>query len=244
VNGTGTTSTRPPRRLGRFLPLLLLLLLAAAVFALGLDDYLSFEALAEHRAALLAFVAAHPLAAPALFWLVYLAAVALSVPGAVWLTLASGFLFGTLLGGLIAITAGTLGAIAIFLIARTAIGDVLKRKAGPWLGRMERGFNENALSYLLLLRLVPIFPFWLVNIAPAFLGVPLRTFALATFVGIAPATMVFAGIGNGLGAVFEQGGRPDLGVIFRAEILLPLLGLALLALVPVAYKRWKGRPAP
>lgn len=236
--------TAPARRAGRlrrFLPLLILLLLVAAVFALGLDDYLSFEALAEHRAALLAFVAERPVLAPVLFCLAYMAAVALSIPGAVWLTLASGFLFGTLVGGLIAVIAATLGAIAVFLIARTAVGDLLKRKAGPWLARMERGFRENALSYLLLLRLVPIFPFWLVNIAPAFLGVPLGTYALATFVGIAPATMVYAGIGSGLGAVFEQGGRPDLGVILRPELILPLVGLGLLALLPIAYKRWKAR---
>ena len=237
--------TAPARRAGRlrrFLPLLILLLLVAAVFALGLDDYLSFEALAEHRAALLAFVADRPVLAPVLFCLAYMAAVALSIPGAVWLTLASGFLFGTLVGGLIAVIAATLGAIAVFLIARTAVGDLLKRKAGPWLARMERGFRENALSYLLLLRLVPIFPFWLVNIAPAFLGVPLGTYALATFVGIAPATMVYAGIGSGLGAVFEQGGRPDLGVILRPELILPLVGLGLLALLPIVYKRWKARP--
>ncbi|HET6467864.1 MAG TPA: TVP38/TMEM64 family protein [Geminicoccaceae bacterium] len=237
--------TAPARRAGRlrrFLPLLILLLLVAAVFALGLDDYLSFEALAEHRAALLAFVAERPVLAPVLFCLAYMAAVALSIPGAVWLTLASGFLFGTLVGGLIAVIAATLGAIAVFLIARTAVGDLLKRKAGPWLARMERGFRENALSYLLLLRLVPIFPFWLVNIAPAFLGVPLGTYALATFVGIAPATMVYAGIGSGLGAVFEQGGRPDLGVILRPELILPLVGLGLLALLPIVYKRWKARP--
>lgn len=225
----------------RFLPLLLLVALIAAAFAFGLDRYVSFDALAQNRASLLAFVDRHPLTAPLLFALIYAAVVALSIPGASTMTLAGGFLFGTFLGGLVTVAAATLGAVIVFLIARTALGGVLRDRAGPRLARMEAGFRENALSYLLVLRLVPLFPFWLVNVAPALLGVPLGTYALATFIGIIPATFVYAGIGNGLGTVFDEGGTPDLALLLKPQFILPLLALALLALVPVAYKRWKAR---
>ncbi len=117
----------------------------------------------------------------------------------------------------------------------------LRRRAGPWIGRLEAGFRENALSYLLVLRLVPLFPFWLVNLVPAFLGVPLTTYALGTFVGIIPGSFVYASVGNGLGAVFDAGGTPDLTIIFEPEILLPIIGLSLLALIPVVYKKFKGK---
>ena len=165
-------------------------------------------------------------------------------PGGLVLTVTAGFLFGTLGGGLTAVVGATLGAVAVFLIARTALGEPLRARAGPWLGRMEAGFRENALSYLLVLRLVPIFPFWLVNLVPAFLGVPLATYALGTFLGIMPATFVFASVGSGLGAVFDRGEEPDLGLVFEPRVLLPLLGLAVLALpYPPLYKRWRQRQA-
>jgi len=119
--------------------------------------------------------------------------------------------------------------------------EVLRRRAGPWISRLEAGFQENALSYLLVLRLVPLFPFWLVNLVPAFLGVPLTTYVLGTFVGIIPGSFVYASVGNGLGSVFDAGGAPDLTIIFEPEILLPIIGLSLLALIPVAYKKLKGK---
>lgn len=225
----------------RLLPLLIVVGLIVLAFALDLDEQLSFESLRANRAALLALVAERPALAALGFVAIYATAVALSLPGALILTLAGGFLFGTVLATVLVVVGATLGACAIFLIARSALGDLLRAKAGPWLGRMEAGFRRDALSYLLVLRLIPIFPFWLVNLVPAFLGVPLSTFALATFVGIIPGSLVYASVGAGLGAVFEQGGTPDLGIILQPEILLPLAGLALLALAPVAYKRWAGR---
>lgn len=224
----------------RLLPLGVVAALIVTAFALGLDDYLSFASLRANRAALLALVAERPGLTAVGFVLVYAAAVALSLPGALILTLAGGFLFGAALATVLVVIGATLGACAIFLIARSALGDLLRAKAGPWLGRMEAGFRRNALSYLLVLRLIPIFPFWLVNLVPAFLGVPLSTFALATFVGIIPGSLVYASVGAGLGAVFEQGGTPDLGIILEPQILLPLVGLALLALLPLAYRRWRG----
>jgi uncharacterized membrane protein YdjX (TVP38/TMEM64 family) len=226
----------------RWLPLLLLLVALALVYGTGLHRQLSLETLRTQREALQGFVAARPLAAPLVFVLAYAGAVALSLPGALFLTLAGGFLFGTLLGSVLSVTGATIGAVAIFLVARTALGSSLRDRAGPWLKRMEAGFREDAFSYLLVLRLIPLFPFWLVNLVPAVLGVRLPTFALATLIGIIPGSLVYTSVGNGLGAVLDHGGEPDIGLILKPQVLGPLLGLAALALLPVLYRRWKARP--
>lgn len=239
------TAARPMTPTGtgwlrRLWPLLALAATVALVFALGLDRYLRLEVLQQNREQLLDLVARRPVATALVYLAIYAAAVALSLPGAVILTLAGGFLFGTAVASGLVVIGATLGACLVFLIARTALGDALRARAGPWLSRMEAGFARNAFSYLLVLRLVPLFPFWLVNLVPAFLGVPLGTFAAATLIGIVPGAVVYASVGAGLGAVFDAGGTPDLGLILQPRVLLPLLGLALLALVPVAYRRWKG----
>lgn len=215
-----------------------------AVYASGLHRYLSLDQLALHYDTLRAWAERHPVLAPLMFGAVYAAAIAVSVPGALVLTLTAGFLFGTWIGGLVAVIAATLGATAIFLIARTSLGEPLRRRAtGAGFQRMQEGFQADALSYLMVLRLLPLFPFWLVNLVPAFLGVPLRTFVLATAVGMLPGTLVYASLGNGVGVLLAMGEEPDLGIIFRPAIFGPLLGLAALALLPVLYKRWKARTA-
>ncbi|HEX6979857.1 MAG TPA: TVP38/TMEM64 family protein [Alphaproteobacteria bacterium] len=225
----------------RWLPLLALALGCATFFVLGLHRYVSFDMLARHRGELAAWVAAHPLLAPLTYILVYIAIVAFSLPGGAVLTITGGFLFGTVFGAFYAVLGATVGAMVVFVAARTALGDVLRARAGGAIKQMEEGFRRNALSYLLVLRLVPVFPFFLVNLVPAFLGVPLRTFFLATFIGIIPGALVYASVGNGLGAVLEAGEAPDAGIIFRPAILLPILGLAALALVPVLYKQRRGK---
>jgi uncharacterized membrane protein YdjX (TVP38/TMEM64 family) len=223
--------------LKRFLPLAILVLAIVVVLTSGLDDYLSFEQLSQNRAQLLAFVDRHAFLAPLLFMVVYAAVIALSIPGGAVLTMAGGFLFGVALGTLYVVIAATVGASLVFFAAKTALGDSLRRKAGPWMRRMEDGFRENALYYLLFLRLIPVFPFWLVNLVPAFLGVRFPTYVGATLVGIIPGTLVYASVGNGLGAVFDAGQSPDFGIIFRPAIILPIIGLAVLAILPVAYKK-------
>jgi uncharacterized membrane protein YdjX (TVP38/TMEM64 family) len=132
-----------------------------------------------------------------------------------------------------------LGAILLFLAARHALADYFHVKAGPWMRRMEEGFRADAFNYLLFLRLVPVFPFWLVNLVPALLGVRLPTFASATAIGILPGTFVFCLVGNGVGQVIAEGRMPDLGIIFEPVVLGPVAGLALLALVPVAVRRFR-----
>jgi uncharacterized membrane protein YdjX (TVP38/TMEM64 family) len=225
----------------RFLPLAVLAAGLVAFFALGLNRYLSLSALADNREALLAWVQRSGALAPLAFIAVYAVAVATSVPGGAVLTIAGGFLFGTVLGTVYAVIGATIGAIAVFLAARTALGDPLRARAGPWLRKMEDGFRDNAVSYMLVLRLVPLFPFWLVNLVPAFLGVSFASYAATTLIGIIPGTAVYASVGNGLGAVVDAGRMPDVNLLTDPEILLPLLALSLLSLVPVVYKWAKAR---
>jgi uncharacterized membrane protein YdjX (TVP38/TMEM64 family) len=237
--GSATSANANSRgRISRWLPLAALAAGSVAFFAFGLHRYLTFETLAANRAGLLAWVAARPVLAPLAYIAVYIVVVAFSLPGATVLTVAGGFLFGIVAGACYAVVGATAGAVILFLAARTALGDMLRAKAGGAIKRMEEGFRADAFSYLLVLRLVPLFPFFLVNLVPAFLGVSLGVFAAATFLGIIPGAFVFASVGAGLGAVFDAGEEPDLGILFTPRILLPIAGLAVLALVPVAYKYW------
>jgi len=239
--GTSGATARGGWTARRALPLVVLAAGLALFFALGLDRYLSFEALHENRAWLVAQVRTHGALAIPVFMVIYAVTVAFSIPGGAILTITAGFLFGTLVATVAAVVAATIGATAVFLAARYACADVLRAKAGPALRRMETGFRENALSYLLVLRLIPLFPFWLVNLVPAFLGIPLRTYVIGTFFGIIPGTLVYASLGNGLGALLDAGQTPDLRILFDIEILGPILALAALAMLPVIYKKVRAR---
>ena len=225
----------------RLMPMVALLLALLLAFAFDLHHYLSFDTLKAHHQALKQFVDTRPVATALAFVLIYAGSVAISLPGAIFLTIAGGFLFGLWLGSLLAVVGATTGAVCVFFVAKTSLGDSLKSSAGPWLKRMQGGFNENAISYLLVLRLVPIFPFWIVNVVPAFLGMRPRDFILATFFGIIPGSLVYSSVGNGVGSLLSAGKEPDLGLILQPSVLGPILGLAALALLPVAYKHIKRR---
>jgi uncharacterized membrane protein YdjX (TVP38/TMEM64 family) len=227
--------------LRRWLPLALLAAAAGLAIAIDLHRQISFETLRDSRFVLRDWVDGRPFLAPLAFVATYVAVTAVSLPGATMMTLAGGFLFGTVAGGAYAVTGATLGAIAVFIAARGVLADRLRRRAGGALARLEDGFRRDAFSYLLVLRLVPLFPFFVVNLAAAFLGAPLRHFAAATLIGIVPGTLVFAAVGNGLGAVFDAGTEPDLSIMLSPPVMGPLVALALLALVPVAYRRFAGR---
>ncbi|WP_119302314.1 TVP38/TMEM64 family protein [Dongia deserti] len=203
----------------------------------GTLDYLSFAELARNRDWLADRVKELGVAAPIVFVLVYALCTAFSLPSALLLSTLSGFLFGTWLGGLVNVVGATLGATVVFLAARTALGDLLRSRAGPFLRKLEAGFREDELSYMLVLRLVPLFPFWLVNLALAFLGVRLSTFVIGTLVGIIPGAWVFASVGTGLGAILDSGGTPDGSALLKPQVLLSIIGLVVLALIPVIYKR-------
>ncbi len=236
---TDRPGTSPRITWKRLIPFLVLLAGLVAFFALGLDDYVTVEALRDNREFLLASVERYGVLAGLAYMLIYATAIAFCVPGGAVMTIAGGFLFGVKLATVYVVIAATLGATVLFVVVKHAFGDPVRARMRPWLGRMEDGFNRDAFSYLLFLRLIPLFPFWAVNLVPAFLGVRLGTYVAATLIGIIPATFIFAGLGNGLGAILDAGGTPDLAIVTKPEILLPIAGLALLALLPVAYRRYK-----
>ncbi|HHH36979.1 MAG TPA: TVP38/TMEM64 family protein [Gammaproteobacteria bacterium] len=207
----------------------------AAFFLLDGDRYLTLEALKSHRDALLAFTRAHYALALAAGLVIYAVATALSVPGATVLSLAAGLLFGRWMGTALILAAATLGAVLVFLAARHLFAEAARRRMGPLARRLSEGFRRDAFHYLLFLRLVPVFPFWLVNLVPAFTRMSLRSYFLATLLGIAPGSFVFANLGQSLGRIER------LDQLLSGETLLALGLLGLFALVPVLVKRL--RPA-
>ncbi|HXV30078.1 MAG TPA: TVP38/TMEM64 family protein [Sinorhizobium sp.] len=229
----------------RFVPFALLIAGGVAGYALGLQRYMSLSALVDHREALSAYVGAYPVRSGMAFFVVYVAAVVFSIPAAWVLTMSAGFLFGCLAGGAIAILAATLGASLLFLAARGALGDLLRRRAGRLPERLAEGFRRHAFHYLLILRLAPIFPFFIVNIAPAFFDVKLRTFAIATLLGIVPGAFAYAWLGCGLDEVVAHaaasGRALSLSDFATRHISLALLLLALIAALPLAYRRIQSR---
>lgn len=243
----------------RLAPSAAVLALMALAYAFGFHRYLTLQSISENRAALETFTAQNWLLALAVFMAVYIAAVALSFPGAAILTVLGGLLFGWIVTGLAVVASATLGAVFIFVVVRTALGGVVIRKAGPMLGRISTGFARDAFSYLLFLRLVPLFPFWLVNIAAGVANVRLRSFVSATAIGIAPATFTFAYLGQGLDSVLkaqqaaraaciaEKGERAcpqtfDPGLLVTSELMIAFAALGILALVPAALHIWRPRP--
>lgn len=226
-------------RLVRWWPLAALILGLGLFLALRLDRYVSFAALKEHRTLLLDLIDRHLVAMSAGFLAFYVVSVAFSLPIATVLTISAGFLFSQALGMVLVVIGATAGATLVFLAARTAFGDGLRRRAGPWLARMEAGFRENAFFYLIVLRLVPLFPFVVVNLVPAALGMSVRDYVLATLIGIVPGSFVFTSVGAGLGSVFDAGGDFSAKGILTPQVVVALLGLACLALVPVVYKKFK-----
>lgn len=233
-----TSGKGRPGGIARRLPLIVILV-AAAIGAFTLRDTLTFEALRDNRDALLAFRDAHYATTVLLFMLAYVAIVAFSLPGATIATLTGGFLFATFPGALFNITAATIGATLIFLAARWGLGERLAARMEAGEGTVKRikdGIDENQWSMLFLIRLVPAVPFFVANLVPALVGVPLNRFVISTFLGIIPGGVVYTSVGAGLGQVFERGETPNLGIIFEPHILLPLLGLCVLAALPILIK--------
>ena len=242
----------------RWAPLVILLGGIAAVYASGLHKYLSLSTIAGNRDALMEFVAGNSVLAAVSYVLIYIAAVAFSLPGAALLTILGGFLFGWLFGGILTVIAATIGAIAIFLVTRTALGDALARRAGPWMEKLSGGFREDAFNYMLFLRLVPVFPFWLVNIAPAVAGVGLATYTLTTLIGIIPGTFAFSALGSGLDSIITEQQSVfqscvadkgtancelalDAGALVTPQLLAAFSALGVVSLIPVVMKKLRAR---
>lgn len=225
----------------RFAPMALVLLALAAFFALGGPKYVNIDTLRDNREALATFVDGNLVMAIAGFIALYAVLVGISFPGASILSVFGGFLFGTLTGGFAIVTGATIGATLIFLAARYAIGDALSKKAGPYMQKFEAGLKENEFSYMFILRLIPLFPFFIVNIVPALFNVKLRNYVITTFLGIIPGSFVYASVGAGVGAVFDAGDDVKLsGLMTQPQILGPIIGLIVLALIPIGYKKFQA----
>ena len=253
---SGTSPATGWNRLRRFIPLAAVATLAVLVLAMGWHRELSLENLVRYRAVLDSVVTAHGMGAVAAFVALYIAVVALSIPGGLFLTIASGILFGTVTGALASMIGATVGATAIFLIAKTAFGEHLLRRAGPMAARLAEGFREDAFSYMLFLRLVP-FPFFVINLVAALAGVRLVPFVAATAIGIVPAAIALAFLGAGIdSAIMAQeaayraclsAGGANCALDFSVKTAITpkligaLLALGCAALIPVAVKRMRAR---
>ena len=230
------------KALKRLWPVAALIVAVAALVAFGPDNAAVFATLRAYREAIGVLIVEYAVLAGLGYMVIYAVAIAFSVPGGAMMTIIGAFLFGWQLAAVYVVFAATIGATALFLIARTAVGNRLHERAGPWMQKMEAGFQENALWYLLMLRLIPLFPFFVVNLVPAFLGVTLRTYVIGTFFGIIPGTTVFALAGSGLASVLaNEGAEFDLSSVLTPEVVAALIGIALLALIPVIYKKVQAR---
>ena len=228
----------------RYAPIAVVIGALGLGYALGLDEYFSLTYLAEVRESLQATVQNNLLVSSLAFLGIYAAATAVAFPAASVLTVVSGFLFGWVLGGALTAVAATLGATALFLAASTAFGDTLRRKAGPKVRALAEGFEKNAFSYLFALRLAPVFPFFVINIAPALFGVKLRTYVTATFFGILPGTFAYAYLGEGLDSVLAaaaaSGTTPSVADLVTPQITIAFLALGAVALIPTIVRKVRG----
>ncbi len=241
-------------------PLMALVGVMIIAYLMGWHKYLTIKTLAENREFLGQFVRENWLLAIIAYAAIYIVTTALSLPVGSILTVIGGFLLGWLLTGLVTVFAATAGATLVFIIAKSTLGEFLRRKAGPFVKKLTAGFNQDAFGYLMFLRLVPVFPFWLVNIAPALFGVKLRTYLITTFLGIIPGTFAIALLGSGLGSVIDkqreiynvcvvQKGADacvfdiSLGALLTPQLLAAFAALGFVALIPVAIKRWKAHTA-
>ena len=220
----------------RFLPLLLIAALFVGLVASGELHRLSLSDLAQHREALARFVQLHPIASLAGYVGAFVLVIVACVPGASVATVAGGLLFGPVVGGSAALAGMLIGSSIVFLACRTAFGDWAARRAGPTVARLEAGFSRDAFSYLLALRLMPVAPVFMVNLAAGLVRVRLLTLLAATAIGSAPSSFIFAGLGAGLGRVLHGRVRADLSLLLRPDIALPLTALAVLALSPVVWR--------
>lgn len=219
---------------------------AAVLGFIFLRDYLSFDVLRENREALLVWRDENYLLAAVSFVALYIVIVAFSLPGAAIMTITGGFLFGLIAGPVLAIMGASIGAMGLFLAVRVGLGDMLASRmdaSGGRIAKIKKALNDNEISVLFMLRLIPVIPFFLANVLPAFVGVKFRNFALTTVLGIMPGCLVYSSVGNGLGRVFARGETPNFGIIFEPQILLPILGLAALAALPIIIKAVRGGSA-
>lgn len=232
---------RSMQRLRQVMVLVILAAVLGAWFFFDLGDWLSFEQLAERSQDARAALDARPVKITALFFVSLVLVTLFCIPAVAILQIFSGFLFGPLAGTLVSILAQTLGGALAFLIAGHTFRESFARLIGPYLGGLEAGFQANAFTYIVTLRMTPVMPYWVVNIAPSLLGVRFRPFVLGTLVGAIPLTFVYATFGAGLGEVIEAGGTPELADLLTPKAIGLVIVALLFALAPILLRRFMGR---
>lgn len=233
---TGLTKSGTPG-IGKIVLVASMAAVVAAFFFLDGDQWLSLEALKTNRDRLLAYTQEHYLQAVVIFILLYCLQTALSLPGAALFTLAGGFLFGTLAGTFYVNLGATTGAVLAFLAARYLLHDWVEAKFGHRLRPFQDGFSKNSFGYLLSLRLIPVFPFFVINLLSGLTRISLGTFVAATAIGIIPASLIYTYTGRQLGTV------NSLGEIASPQVLLAFTLLGLLAVFPILYRKFAGKRA-
>jgi uncharacterized membrane protein YdjX (TVP38/TMEM64 family) len=216
----------------KLIPVLVIITAIALAYIYDLHHLITLQNLQERKEDLREFVDHHAVFAPFLYIAAYIVTVSLSLPFASLMTLLGGFLFGLWAGTLYVAIGATIGAVIIFLITRSAFGDTLRAKAGRLYKKIEPEMRENAFSYLLFLRLVPLFPFFLVNIVPALFPISLRAFLIATFIGILPGTFVYVNLGQTLGDIESLSG------LVSWQTLGAFVLLGIFAMIPTFYKKF------
>jgi uncharacterized membrane protein YdjX (TVP38/TMEM64 family) len=240
--GLAQTPERRRMRLAlRFGPALLVVVAIVVLLRSGLLGRISIDSLKAHHGELIAFVHAHPGESLLIYLAVYVTSIALSLPTALILTLTGGFLFGPWLGGGTAAVGCTLGATIVFLITRLTAGDAVEGRTGPRVRALAEEIKKDAFFYLLTLRLIPVMPFWLTNVAAGLIAIRVSTFFTATLIGILPVAVIYAGVGSGLGSLFDSGQPFSLHSLITPRVLLPLIGLAVLSVLPILYQRRRSR---
>ncbi|WP_396272533.1 TVP38/TMEM64 family protein [Hyphomonas sp.] len=235
-------TSKPTALWVRLWPVYVILIGLGLALSQGWHEYLTLDSLSANAVSLDAMVRENFLIVFALYILVYAAATTFMVPGSA-LTIAGGFLFGLVLGTPATVIGATIGASILFFASKTSIGAVLRDVAGPFIEKMRAGFAENPVSYMFALRLIPIFPFAAVNIAPGLLGAKYSDYLLTTFFGIIPGTLAYSWIGAAVKGTLLEGGTPDISSL-AANFVPAFLALGLVSLLPVAYKKFFPRKVP
>ncbi|MEO1643092.1 MAG: VTT domain-containing protein [Pseudomonadota bacterium] len=241
-----TSETDAPEKRGslwiKLWPIYVITAALLAAWQFGLFQYLSLETLREQQETLRAFVSENLILSVVAFVAIYALATTLMMPGALWITIAGGLLFGLVGGSVVTVIGATTGASILFLAAKTSFGEALRSRTGGFLSKMEKGFQEDSISYMFALRLLPVVPFPVANIAPALLGAKYRDFLITTALGIVPGVVAYTWIGASLGASLDPEATQDLfGVV--ANFIPAFAALGVVALIPVAYKKFFGRKA-
>jgi len=225
----------------QFIPIGIILVFMGIIYLLATLDIIDLEIIKKQHIAIKETVLKYRILSPILFILAYIFIVALSIPIGSFVTMFGGYLFSPILGTIYVVIGATIGASIIFLAARYALSSFFRKKAGSFIEKLQKGFQKNSINYLLFLRLVPLFPFWALNISLAFLNVTLFNYMWTCLVGIIPGTFIYASAGSGLGEILAMGGKVDITTIFNWKLRLALIGIALIVLLPVIYKKFHKR---